>query len=51
VELDGAYVGGRWSGGKLGRGAPGMTIVMCLAERDGRMKASVIPDVENDVTP
>ncbi|HEX7779936.1 MAG TPA: IS1595 family transposase [Vicinamibacterales bacterium] len=48
VELDEAYVGGRRSGGKRGRGAPGKTIVMGLAERDGRMKAVVIPNVKKD---
>lgn len=48
VELDEAYVGGRKSGGKRGRGAPGKTIVMGLAERDGRMKAVVIPNVKKD---
>lgn len=48
VELDEAYVGGRRSGGKRSRGAPGKTIVMGLAERDGRMKAVVIPDVKKD---
>jgi transposase len=46
VELDEAYVGGRRSGGKRGRGAPGKTIVMGLASRDGNMKAVVIPDVK-----
>lgn len=48
VELDEAYVGGRRSGGKRGRGAPGKTIVMGLASRDGQMKAVVIPDVKKD---
>ncbi|GBQ91006.1 transposase [Acetobacter nitrogenifigens DSM 23921 = NBRC 105050] len=48
VELDEAYVGGRRSGGKRGRGAPGKTIVMGLAERGGNMKAVVIPDVTKD---
>ena len=48
IELDEAYVGGRRSGGKRGRGAPGKTIVMGLAERDGRMKAVVIPNVKSD---
>jgi transposase-like protein len=48
VELDEAYVGGRKSGGKRGRGAPGKTIVMGLAKRDGRMKAVVIPNVKKD---
>jgi transposase len=48
VELDEAYVGGRRSGGKRGRGAPGKTIVMGLAERKGNMKAVVIPNVKKD---
>jgi len=48
VELDEAYVGGRKSGGKRGRGAPGKTIVMGLAERSGKMKAVVIPNVKKD---
>jgi transposase-like protein/predicted RNA-binding Zn-ribbon protein involved in translation (DUF1610 family) len=48
VELDEAYVGGRRSGGKRGRGAPGKTIVMGLVSRDGPMKAVVIPDVKKD---
>jgi transposase len=47
IELDEAYVGGRRSG-KRGRGAAGKTIVMGLAERDGRMKAVVIPNVKAD---
>lgn len=48
VELDEAYVGGKRSGGKRGRGAPGKTIVMGLKERGGRMEAVVIPDVTTD---
>ncbi len=48
VELDEAYVGGRRSGGKRGRGAPGKTIVMGLVERGGAMKAAVIPNVKKD---
>lgn len=48
VELDEAYVGGRKSGGKRGRGAPGKTIVMGLIERGGNMKAQIIPDVKKD---
>lgn len=47
IELDEAYVGGRRSG-KRGRGAAGKTIVMGLAERYGRMKAVVIPNVKKD---
>ncbi len=45
VELDEAYVGGRRSGGKRGRGAPGKTIVMGVKERGGRMIAGKIPNV------
>ena len=48
VELDEAYVGGRRSGGKRGRGAPGKTIVMGLISREGPMKAVVIPNVKKD---
>lgn len=48
VEMDESYVGGRRSGGKRGRGAPGKTIVMGMAERGGSMKAVVIPDVRKD---
>ena len=48
VELDEAYVGGRRSGGKRGRGAPGKTIVMGLAERGGRFRAEVIANVKKD---
>jgi len=46
VELDEAYVGGRRSGGKRGRGAPGKTIVMGMAEREGRMRTEIVPDVK-----
>ncbi len=48
VELDEAYVGGRRKGGKRGRGAPGKTIVMGLAERGGRKEAVVIPDIKTE---
>lgn len=46
VELDEAYVGGRRSGGKRGRGAPGKTIIMGVKERGGRMIAGTIPNVK-----
>jgi transposase len=46
VELDEAYVGGRRSGGKRGRGAPGKTIVMGMAERGGRVAAEIVPDIQ-----
>jgi transposase-like protein/predicted RNA-binding Zn-ribbon protein involved in translation (DUF1610 family) len=45
IEADEAYIGGKRSGGKRGRGAPGKTIVMGLKERGGPMIAEVIPDV------
>ena len=48
VEIDEAYVGGRRSGGKRGRGAPGKTIVMGMKERDGRIATTIIPDVKKD---
>ncbi len=48
VELDEAYIGGKRSGGKRGRGAPGKTIVMGLKERKGRMIAGTIPNVKKD---
>lgn len=46
VEADESYVGGRRSGGKRGRGAPGKTIVMGMKERGGRLVTEVIPDVK-----
>lgn len=46
IEADEAYVGGRVSGGKRGRGAPGKTIVMGLVERGGNTIATVIPNVK-----
>src|ERR1044071_504991 len=48
VEMDEAYVGGRRSGGKRGRGAPGKAIVMGMKERGGRIAAKVIPDVKRE---
>ncbi len=47
VELDEAYVGGHRPG-KRGRGAAGKTIVMGMQERDGKLRAEVIPDVKKD---
>lgn len=46
VEADEAYVGGVRSGGKRGRGAPGKTVVVALAERGGAMKAMVAGNVK-----
>ena len=49
VEADEAYVGGRRSGGKRGRGAAGKTIVVGLVERDGGpTRAVVAPNVRTD---
>ena len=46
IEADEAYVGGVRSGGKRGRGAPGKTIVMGMAQRGGDIRTVVIPDVK-----
>src|SRR5437868_504669 len=46
VEMDEAYVGGRRSGGKRGRGAPGKAIVMGMKERGGKVAARMIPDIQ-----
>jgi transposase len=46
IEADEAYVGGRRSGGKRGRGAPGKTIVMGIKQRDGALITAVIPDLK-----
>jgi transposase len=47
VELDEAYVGGHRPG-KRGRGAAGKTIVMGLKQRDGKLQAEVIPNVQKE---
>ncbi len=46
VEADEAYVGGKRSGGKRGRGAEGKAIVFGMAERGGDVRAEVVPDVK-----
>lgn len=46
VELDEAYVGGKRSGGKRGRGAAGKTVVMGMKEKGGRIRTEVIPNVK-----
>jgi transposase len=48
VEMDEAYVGGRRSGGKRGRGAPNKAIVMGMKERGGRIAAQVIPNIKQE---
>lgn len=45
IECDEAYVGGRRSGGKRGRGAPGKTIVFGVKQRDGAIQTVVVPNV------
>jgi len=49
VELDEAYVGGKRSGGKRGRGAEGKTIVMGIKERGGRIAAESIENVRKEI--
>lgn len=44
VEVDETFVGGRRSGGKRGRGAPGKTIVMGLVQRAGNVLTRIVPD-------
>jgi transposase-like protein len=46
IQADEAYVGGRRSGGKRGRGAPGKTIVMGVIEEGGNLVTQIIPDVK-----
>lgn len=46
VELDETYVGGKRSGGKRGRGAPGKTVVFGMVEREGRITTEVVPNVK-----
>lgn len=45
IQADEAYVGGRRSGGKRGRGAPGKTIVMAMKSQD-RINTEVIPNIK-----
>ncbi len=45
VEADETYIGGRRSGGKRGRGAPGKTVVFGMVERGGDMMTRVVPNV------
>lgn len=51
VEVDDSYFGGRRHG-KRGRGAEGKTPVVGVAQRKGRLKAVVVPDLKHKtVTP
>ena len=45
VEVDETYVGGKRSGGKRGRGAPGKSIVFGILERDGELYTKVVPNI------
>ena len=45
VEADETYIGGRRSGGKRGRGAPGKTVVFGMVERGGDVMTRVVPNV------
>ncbi len=45
VEVDETYIGGKRSGGKRGRGAPGKTIVFGMLEREGDVMTRVVPNV------
>ena len=48
IEADEAYIGGRRSGGKRGRGAPGKTVVMGIKERGGRIMVEPIPNIKKN---
>jgi transposase len=45
VEADETYIGGRRSGGKRGRGAPGKTVVFGMIERGGDVMTRVVRNV------
>ena len=44
VEVDETYVGGKSTGRKRGRGAPGKTVVFGMMQRDGDVMTKVVPD-------
>ncbi len=46
VEVDDAYIGGKTSGGKRGRGAPNKDIVVGMKQRGGSMAAVVVPNLK-----
>lgn len=46
VEIDETYVGGRMKGGKRGRGSENKTIVAGAVERQGKVVARVVPNVQ-----
>jgi len=45
VEIDETMIGGRRSGGKRGRGAPGKTVVFGMLERDGDILTRIVNNV------
>jgi transposase-like protein len=45
VEVDETYIGGK-AHGKRGRGSENKTVVMGMVERNGRVRAIVVPDVK-----
>ena len=45
VEIDETMIGGKCSGGKRGRGAPGKTVVFGMVERGGDVITRVVKDV------
>lgn len=47
VEIDETMIGGRRSGGKRGRGAPGKTTVLGMLEREGDVMTRVVPNVRH----
>lgn len=46
VEADETYLGGKRSGGKRGRGAPGKTAIFGMVERDGNVRAAPVPNAK-----
>jgi transposase-like protein len=44
VQVDETMVGGKRSGGRRGRGAPGKTVVFGMLERDGDVMTRVVPN-------
>ena len=46
VETDETYIGGKRSGGKRGRGAPGKAIIFGMLKRGGDVMTKVVPDVK-----
>ncbi len=50
VEVDETYIGGKKSGGKRGRGAPGKTVVVGLKQRQGPVKTQTVIDAKRRTT-